>query len=72
MENPSRTKEKDVTVFACGPGNKKCKCECPDGPCEHKWDGWIEFEEDNGCAGATAVCSRCGMDAMTHSLWVGP
>jgi hypothetical protein len=42
-----------------------CYCACPEGPCEHDFQGWREF--DDGCGGET-VCKRCGMGAMSHSL----
>lgn len=65
-----------VTYFACGPSNETCKCTCGvEGVphvCEHKWDGWHEWEEPGGGGGGTAVCSRCGITAMSHSMWVGP
>jgi hypothetical protein len=47
-----------------------CYCACPDGPCEHKWDGdW--WTSEDGCA-QSATCSRCGTTAMSHSLRTGP
>ncbi|MFP4004311.1 MAG: hypothetical protein ACLFV8_11090, partial [Alphaproteobacteria bacterium] len=46
-----------------------CYCACPDGPCEHDFKGWREFEDGNG---GEQVCARCGMGAMTHSLRVAP
>ena len=58
-----------VTVFACGPSTGKCKCQCPDGPCEHKWDG---KEVQVGPGGWSITCSKCGMAAMDHDLWVMP
>lgn len=60
----------DVTVFACGPSAKQCKCECPTGCCEHKWDG-PEWESEDGLAGST-TCSRCGAARINHDMWVGP
>lgn len=59
-----------TTVHMCGPSNSKCKCQCPDGPCEHKWDGpWEEFD---GGRGGTSTCSRCGTTSLSHALWCGP
>lgn len=55
-----------VTAVVCGPQSAKCKCQCPDGSCEHKWDGPAESFE--GCT--TTTCSRCGMTAMGHDMWV--
>lgn len=42
-----------------------CYCACPDGPCEHEFSGWREFED--GLGGET-FCQKCGMGAMSHSL----
>jgi hypothetical protein len=41
-----------------------CYCACPDGPCQHTWDG--EPWEDEGAHSAT--CSRCGAVAMFHDM----
>jgi len=41
---------------------------CTDGK-PHDWTSWVELE---GGLGGTTVCSRCGLDAMTHSLRYGP
>lgn len=44
-----------------------CYCTCPEGPCEHKWDGkWYVSE---GIQSAT--CSRCGTTAFSHSMRTG-
>lgn len=60
-----------VIIYACGPSSKTCNCACPDGPCEHVFDGpWMEFENSEGGGGGSATCSRCGMSAIDHSLWV--
>lgn len=59
-----------VTVAMCGPASAKCVCKCPDGPCDHKWDGEGETSDDGRSWSAT--CSRCGKSAMAHSMWVGP
>lgn len=45
-----------------------CYCACPDGPCEHDWQGWREFEDG---LGGEQVCARCGMGAMHHSIMHG-
>lgn len=42
-----------------------CYCACPDGPCEHDFQGWRAFEDGNG---GEQVCTKCGMGAMSHSL----
>jgi len=47
-----------------------CYCACPEGPCEHKWDG-PDWESSDGCM-MSVTCSRCGMTAMSHDLRTGP
>lgn len=62
------------TYFACGPSNATCKCTCGlkdvEHVCQHQWDGPEEFIEypEGGCS-SSATCSRCGMSAMSHSMW---
>lgn len=46
-----------------------CYCACPEGPCEHKWDG-EGWESEDGLASST-TCSRCGVTCMSHSLRTG-
>lgn len=66
------TKKTAAQVFGCGPSTAKCVCKCPDGPCEHKWDGeGVEGPTSGGGYFSATTCSRCGMDSMTHSMWVG-
>jgi hypothetical protein len=60
----------DIIAIACGPSNERCKCQCPDGPCEHQWDGQV-ISFDNG-QGESVTCSCCGMSVFHHSMWVGP
>lgn len=43
-----------------------CYCACPEGPCEHVWDGDPWESEDHLARSST--CSRCGETAMSHSL----
>ncbi len=52
-----------------GGGSSECYCACPDGPCEHQFSGWREF--DDGLGGET-FCQRCGMGAMAHDIRVAP
>jgi hypothetical protein len=56
----------DIMVHMSGRG---CYCACPDGPCEHEFKGWVDFEDGNG---GERVCERCGLGAMTHSIRTGP
>jgi hypothetical protein len=55
-----------VHAHMCGAGG--CYCACPDGPCQHDFQGWREFED--GCGGEQ-VCTKCGTGAMSHSLRTG-
>lgn len=50
-----------------------CYCACPDGPCQHIWDGpeVTSDEEDQGFW-SSASCSRCGAVAMFHDMRCGP
>lgn len=51
----------------CGPSKGKCICRCPES-CDHRWDG-PEVELSRGMS---VTCSRCGMLAIQHDLWVLP
>lgn len=62
--------EPKLQVFACGPSTQRCVCTCPDGPCEHRWDG-PEWRSEDGLA-CSVTCSRCGMTKMSHDMWIGP
>ncbi len=62
-----------ITIYVCG-GFEQCK----DG--EHDWSGPMIYfapgggtteEKEEACGGA-ATCSKCGVDAMSHSMWYGP
>ena len=54
-------------------GADGCYCACPDGPCEHEFDGWRDIlDDEGGVCGGEAVCRLCGMGAMSHSLRCGP
>lgn len=74
MSTDNRPLDEQVTVFACGPSSQRCKCECgtPGGKCEHKWDGDGAEHVDEYGATWSATCSRCGMEAISHDMWVGP
>lgn len=45
-----------------------CYCACPDGPCQHQWDGPDYIEEGM----VSVTCSRCGAPAIYHDMRVGP
>ena len=49
-----------------------CYCACPDGPCEHQFAGWSEYETPEGGLVGTTVCKLCGMDAISHDMRCGP
>lgn len=57
----------EVTFHAHGMHG--CYCACPDGPCQHIWDG-PEVTSDDEDAGfwSSGSCSRCGAVAMFHSM----
>lgn len=48
----------------------ECYCACPDGPCQHVWDGpeWVSEDE----CGSSVTCSRCGEVAMFHDMRNAP
>lgn len=58
--------EKKVHVHASGAGD--CYCACPDGPCQHVWDG---PDLDSGSV-ISATCSRCGLSAFSHDMRCAP
>jgi hypothetical protein len=47
-----------------------CYCACPEGPCQHEWDG-PEYIGEEGCL-HSATCSRCGAVAAYHDMRCGP
>ena len=57
-----------VTFHASGTSG--CYCACPDGPCQHVWDGET-FEDEDGCM-VSATCSLCGEVAAHHDIRVAP
>ena len=63
-------KEAEVTVHACGPSRPDCRCGCPDGECGHRWDGPTVTSTDK--LTMSVSCSRCGMLAIDHDMWVAP
>jgi hypothetical protein len=58
---------KEVQTSSC---HSICYCACPDGPCQHIWDG-PEYIGDEGCL-FSSTCSRCGAVAAYHDMRVGP
>ena len=52
-----------VLVHVSGAGD--CYCNCPEGPCQHEWGGWREFEDGNG---GEQICTRCGTGIMNHCM----
>lgn len=57
-------------ITGCGHDPNACYCDCPDGPCEHSWDGEPWESADGGAWSVT--CSRCGQTSMSHSMRTGP
>jgi hypothetical protein len=63
--------ERSLMVFECGPSSEECECHCPDS-CGHQWDGEpVEYKTGNLTCG-TVTCSKCGMFASEHDVWVLP
>jgi len=74
----------DVQIFTCGPSRDTCKCNCPDGPCEHDFQGWQFFDkrgnelseaearDHGGSITGSSICTRCDLSAIDHDMWVGP
>ncbi len=60
---------RDPTEIQSSFNPNACYCACPDGPCEHNFEGWRVFEDGRG---GETVCSRCNMGAMSHSLRTAP
>lgn len=59
-------------VSCCHSGGA-CYCDCPDGPCQHVWDGPEYTEESEGGGFMSSVtCSRCGTPAIYHDMRCGP
>lgn len=48
-----------------------CYCACPEGPCQHIWDGPEYVEKDQGYMSST-TCSHCGAVAAYHDMRCGP
>jgi hypothetical protein len=55
--------KRDLTYFACGGQG------CPKGG-EHQWDGPTlrTYHSGGSVASEAATCSKCGLDAISHSL----
>ena len=47
-----------------------CYCACPDGPCQHLWDG-PEYVSDDECM-MSVTCSLCGAVAAYHDMRCAP
>lgn len=55
-------------VHVSGAGD--CYCACPEGPCQHIWDGPDYRDEDGSIYSVT--CSRCGTPAIYHDMRCAP
>lgn len=51
----------------------ECYCACPEGPCQHVWDGpeWTD-DDGSGASCSSVTCSRCGTPAIFHDMRCGP
>lgn len=61
------TDESDI-FFHSTPNLELCIDQQP-----HDFKGWKDIYSDDGkyIRGGTTVCTKCGLDAMTHSLRYG-
>jgi len=50
------------------PGAGDCYCACPDGPCQHLWNGPDYIEEGM----VSVTCSRCKTPAIYHDMRCAP
>lgn len=48
--------------------DNSCYCACPNGPCQHIWDG----PRHSGDPGDCATCSLCGQLEITHDTLAYP
>jgi hypothetical protein len=55
----------DPFTFHSRDYHSPCFCACPDGPCEHQFQGERQFDDG---LGSEQFCSRCGEGAMSHSM----
>jgi hypothetical protein len=51
-------------LFHCSPHPGTCYCACPNGPCQHEWNGEPVSDEHSW----SVTCARCGMSATSHDL----
>jgi len=67
-EHVAMTKPDNEMFFHATPNEELCT----DGS-KHDFQGWIDLKDENGyVCGGTTVCTKCGLDAFTHSLRYGP
>ena len=59
---------KEIKVHARG--SHGCYCACPEGPCQHLWNG-PEYVSDDGCM-SSITCSLCGLPVIYHDMRCGP
>jgi hypothetical protein len=59
------------TMVHTSPGMNSCYCACPDGPCQHKWNGpeHSELDEsDKYVVMVSGTCSLCGAVQAYHDI----
>ena len=54
-----------VCAHASGGAFQGCYCDCPNGPCQHEFGGWREFDDGRG---GEQICKHCGMGVMSHDM----
>jgi hypothetical protein len=58
-----------LTLYQCPMESTAKTCDPFDDPRSHDFSGWEEFDDGRG---GTAVCSKCGITAFSHSMRYGP
>lgn len=57
----------------CGLKIMTCMKEHYQRDCDHDFTGpGVEYETDGGMSVQSVTCSKCGVDAASHDLMVGP
>jgi len=46
-------------------GAHGCYCACPDGPCQHEFSEWRDFDDGHG---GEMACKHCGLGSMSHDM----
>jgi hypothetical protein len=67
------TAEELPGAFLTAYAGEGCRCLCgvPGGICTHEWDGeFVEIVPEDTVAVSSKTCTKCGMLAYEHDLWL--